>query len=264
MSAFRALRQAVRVSARTGFTTAARSSAITMRPAVGRQTLGAVSRAFSVSAQRFGSGSTDVSLAQKLQQELEYENTENASNAVPEFVQELTSQGVWTLEDMPGQDEVAVTRKFGHETIRLIFSIADIQNEPEDFEGAEGGEEAEQTTTDYPIRVSINITKANGPGALNIDAVVQEGQFMTENVSFYDDAKLGTELTAEADWKRRGMYIGPQFETLDLGLQEEIDKFLQERGINESLALFIPEYAEFKEQTEYVKWLGKVKSFVEL
>lgn len=107
---------------------------------------------------------------------------------------------------------------------------------------------------------------------------------MTENVSFYDDAKLGTELTAEADWKRRGMYIGPQvrhailrclrcladlalplqFETLDLGLQEEIDKFLQERGINESLALFIPEYAEFKEQTEYVKWLGKVKSFVEL
>jgi complement component 1 Q subcomponent-binding protein len=33
---------------------------------------------------------------------------------------------------------------------------------------------------------------------------------MTENVSFYDDAKVGTELTAEADWKRRGMYIGPQ------------------------------------------------------
>lgn len=141
MSAFRALRQAVRVSARTGFTTAARSSAITMRPAVGRQTLGAVSRAFSVSAQRFGSGSSeslamneqspslmsvdriaDVSLAQKLQQELEYENTENASNAVPEFVQELTSQGVWTLEDMPGQDEVAVTRKFGHETCVVRFT----------------------------------------------------------------------------------------------------------------------------------------------
>lgn len=38
----------------------------------------------------------------------------------------------------------------------------------------------------------------------------QEGQFAIENISFYDDAKLGTELTAEADWKRRGLYIGPE------------------------------------------------------
>ena len=38
----------------------------------------------------------------------------------------------------------------------------------------------------------------------------QEGQFVIENISFYDDAKLGTDLTAEADWKRRGLYVGPQ------------------------------------------------------
>ena len=38
----------------------------------------------------------------------------------------------------------------------------------------------------------------------------QEGQFGIENISFYDDANLGTDLTAEADWKRRGLYIGPQ------------------------------------------------------
>ncbi|KAJ3546346.1 hypothetical protein NMY22_g2083 [Coprinellus aureogranulatus] len=249
MSAFRALRQAVRVSARTGFSSAARSSVV-LRPALSRQILSA-SRAFSVSAQRFGSGSTDVSLVQKLQQELEYEN-ENASAGTPDFIKEFTSQGVWSIEDTPGQDEVALTRKFGQETQSL-----------RSYEGAES-EEPEQSNSDYPIRVSVSITKANAPGALNIDAVVQEGQFMTENVSFYDDAKIGTELTAEADWKRRGMYIGPQFDTLDLGLQEEIDKFLQERGVNENVALFIPEYAEWKEQNEYVKWLGKVKNFVEL
>jgi hypothetical protein len=39
-----------------------------------------------------------------------------------------------------------------------------------------------------------------------------------------------------------------QFETLDLNFQEEIEKFLQERGINESLAFFVPEYAQHKEQ----------------
>jgi complement component 1 Q subcomponent-binding protein len=76
----------------------------------------------------------------------------------------------------------------------------------------------------------------------------QEGTFIVDNISFYADGKLGTELTAEADWKRRGLYIGPQFDTLDVGVQEEFEKFLQERGVNENLALFIPEYSESKEQ----------------
>ena len=40
----------------------------------------------------------------------------------------------------------------------------------------------------------------------------------------------------------------PQFETLDLSLQEEFEKFLQERGINENLEFFVPEYAQYKEQ----------------
>lgn len=40
-----------------------------------------------------------------------------------------------------------------------------------------------------------------------------------------------------------------QFDTLDVAVQEEFEKYLQERGVNEHVALFIPEYAELKEQT---------------
>ena len=39
-----------------------------------------------------------------------------------------------------------------------------------------------------------------------------------------------------------------QFDSLDVGVQDEFDKFLRERGIDETLALFVPEYAELKEQ----------------
>jgi complement component 1 Q subcomponent-binding protein, mitochondrial len=39
-----------------------------------------------------------------------------------------------------------------------------------------------------------------------------------------------------------------QFESLDLGLQEEFEKFLQERSINENLAFFVHEYSQYKEQ----------------
>lgn len=33
---------------------------------------------------------------------------------------------------------------------------------------------------------------------------------MVDAISFYKDSKIGTELSADADWKRRGLYIGPQ------------------------------------------------------
>lgn len=88
----------------------------------------------------------------------------------------------------------------------------------------------------------------NAKGSLNIDTMCQEGAFLVDNISFYPDSKLGTELTAEADWKRRGLYIGPQFDTLDVTVQEEFEKWLNERGVNENLATFIPEYSEHKEQ----------------
>ena len=94
-----------------------------------------------------------------------------------------------------------------------MFSIADIQAEQEsDFEAVDESEETseDQPVHSYPIRCSFAITKDAAPGALTIDAMCQDGSFITDNISFYADAKSGTELTAEADWKRRGLYIGPQ------------------------------------------------------
>ncbi|THH14248.1 hypothetical protein EW146_g6060 [Bondarzewia mesenterica] len=230
-------------------------------------------RAFSVSTRRFGEGSSDVALSQKLGEEMQYEKEVDVEGE-PEFLKEFKKTGVWTIEDISGNDEVALSRKFGNEDIRLIFSIADIQNAEEaDMEQEEseaGATEEEELNTSYPLRCSFSITKVpstiafpSAPGALTIDAMCQEGTFIVDNISFYTDGKLATELTADADWKRRGLYIGPQFDTLDVGVQDEFDKFLQERGINESLAFFVPEYAEHKEQKEYVKWLGNVKSFID-
>lgn len=57
---------------------------------------------------------------------------------------------------------------------------------------------------------SHTCAQANVPGALSVDMVCQEGNFIIENVTYYNDAKLGTELSAEADWGRRGLYMGPQ------------------------------------------------------
>lgn len=39
-----------------------------------------------------------------------------------------------------------------------------------------------------------------------------------------------------------------QYDRLEPELQDKFDDFLRERGVDEELALFIPEYAEWKEQ----------------
>jgi complement component 1 Q subcomponent-binding protein len=228
------------------------------------------SRAFSVSARRLGEGASDAALSQKIAEEIKYEKEAAEDSAeVPEFLKAFNAQGVWQINDTTGNDEVTLTRKFGNENIRLIFSIGDMQsteNDPEfseDHEDVSDAAEHQEPAGAFPIRASLSITKSTGPGALNIDTVCQEGSFLVDNISFYKDAKLGTDLTAESDWQRRGLYIGPQFDTLDVGVQEEFERYLSERGVDESLALFIPEYAEYKEQKEYVQWLENVKGFVD-
>ena len=87
----------------------------------------------------------------------------------------------YQIEDVAGNDEVTLVRKFGNETcvyvyilsgyhsslhnsIRLMFSIADIQAEQEaDFEELPEGEEAseDQPSHSYPIRCSFAITKVS-------------------------------------------------------------------------------------------------------
>jgi len=164
-----------------------------------------------------------------------------------------------------------------------MFGISEIENSEPAFDEEGEAEEDESTGPVFPIRCSITITKPTG-GALSIEALTQEGIFNIETVSFYPDAKLANDLTAEADYTRRGTYVGPQFEHLDITLQEGFEAFLTERGIDENLAMLIPEYAEWKEQKvrfffhtstgpesfahrsalpqEYMNWLQGVKGFV--
>jgi len=274
MVAFTLLRQAARASParlvagmRVSLASSSASSSCFARSMVSKTSnvMNVGVRAFSGSARRFGSGTTDISLSQKLKEELQYEQDSLAetSDATPEFLKTFLEQGIWSIDDVRGNDEVTISRKFGDENIRVIFSIADIQAE-QDFEEEPEVDAETENPDPYPVRAALSLTKSNAPGALNIDLMCQEGHFVIENISFYEDAKLGTDLTAEADWKRRGLYIGPQFDNLDVAVQEEFEKYLQERGINSSVASFIPEYAAHKEQQEYVKWLSKVNNFIEL
>ncbi|PHZ08928.1 mitochondrial glyco protein [Rhizopus microsporus ATCC 52813] len=223
-----------------------------------------VARPFSSTFARMSTGSVDSDLVHKLDEELQYEKSNEESE--PEFIKEFLEANSFKLEDKPGVDEVSLTRTFGNEKIRVLFSISDINNTPsEGFlpedDMIEPGNEEDEEIVSFPVRASVTIEK-DGQGAVTIDTVAQDGEIVIESVMYYKDNKLANEQSAEADWQRRGLYIGPQFSELDENLQQLYERYLEERGINSALANFLPDYIEYKEQKEYIQWLDNMKKFV--
>lgn len=132
---------------------------------------------------------------------------------------------------------------------------------PEDRVAPADREELEEDYDDdgsqqgFPAHASIRIERP-GKGALAIEATAQDGDFLIEDLYYFPSADLADPPTAEKDWSRRTLYSGPPFNNLDEDLQILLEKYLEERGINTRLALFIPDYIDHKEQKEYIRWLN--------
>ena len=109
----------------------------------------------------------------------------------------------------------------------------------------------------WPAHLHITIEKDGIPGALQIEAVIRDGEIITENLHFFAQKDLADVKTADAEWSRRNMYTGPAFSNLDEELQVFIDRYIQERGIDTGLAVWVPDYVDYKEQKEYVSWLER-------
>lgn len=52
------------------------------------------------------------------------------------------------------------------------------------------------------------------------------------------------------------------YSELDDKLQGAFQEYLEERGVNEELGRFIIDFAEDKEQREYMNWLQGVQDFI--
>lgn len=117
------------------------------------------------------------------------------------------------------------------------------------------GEEADgERNQSFPARVNVTIQRPN-KGSLQIETVAQDDVMIIESVHYFPDAELADPKSAEKEFVRRGLYTGPPFGNLDEGLQTLLESYLDERGVNSLMANFIPNYIDFKEQKEYLRWL---------
>jgi complement component 1 Q subcomponent-binding protein len=224
-------------------------------------------RTLTTTLPRFQNVSTE--LATKLGEEIAFES--ELSSDDPPFLTTFKNTNLFQIHDTLGLDEVKLTRTYKDEKITVVFSTSDINNlEESSYEGPddevaeeqEVEEEKDDTQVSFPFRLNVTVEKA-GHGVLAFDLVSEEGQLGFESVTYNHNPNEALDMTAEGDYKRRGNYNGPQFGHLDEGLQVLLERYVEERGIDEALLQFVPNYMEHKEQLEYVNWLKNVKGFVE-
>lgn len=268
------LRQTIQ-PARTGFLQASLKN--TYRPTYS---------AFSTSClQREPAGENDVILSAKLAEEQRIEKQER-DTTLPANLQEFISNSPFEIKDIPGSEIVTLTRTFGNETIKIEFSIADMEENsfdeqsqmeedsafedegPEDLDMAQAGKRTinqsgkatdimpedqiaptdredemaageEAATPAYEVDLKITITKPTA-GAVQISAAAADGIIAIVDVQFFSEAELANALTHEDERKQAKVYKGPPFHNLDQDLQSLLEQYVDERGINQLVAGFVP------------------------
>ena len=113
----------------------------------------------------FSSYLGDSALSSKLASELTYEQEVADSNKEPSFLSEFLSHGIWSIDDKAGADEVSLKRKFGNEEIKILFSIADIDNAPDSSGGA--ASEDEEGEAEISAESGLNTAEAEAEAEAN-------------------------------------------------------------------------------------------------
>ena len=204
------------------------------------------------------------------------EEESNGSSTMPEDLAELKAQieESWRVVDggVSG-DGSGVVRLFKKEPLEgsgakvaIAFHCQDtIPSESDESTGSlfdqmtEGGGGDEEDEEDaVAVRFTVMVSRAGKTmiyTCLSEDAVAN-----VERVAVVDGDDIEDLIANGVDEKA---YQGPEFTELAEDLQGSLCEFIDDvAGIDTDVASFVAMYADYKEQTEYVDWLRKVKSMV--
>jgi len=201
---------------------------------------------------RRGFASEGSQLVQLLQNELQHESANYQDNSE---TKKFLASGDWKLEEKEGDVNMVLRKSAQDKKITVEFQLVS------PFESDEnGGEEAAEAAPESEMTdFSVTVESGKGQGVTFYCSTVQGGEdnnyrYMIGNVRYF---------ATEAEKNSASAYNGPEFEDLDDSLQQALDDWLASLGVNESLCDFIDAMSVDKEQREYMRWIGKLSSFVQ-
>lgn len=220
----------------------------------------------SISAQRFlSTPSSESNLKKVLESELQ--EIADISNKLDEESQSFIKDSGFEVIQQDGSVVVQLTKQSGdNEVLHVFFDVDDVTNIPNEMAGEEGeqdGFEGELEAIDELLcnaRVVIE-NKANNT-ALFVNLFLEnEAGLVVDHFNVQQNATQFLENASKGDFSELVHYGGPSFSMLDESLQITFEEYLESKGITSELADFITSYSEYKEEKEYRKWLGDVKTF---
>ncbi|CAB4284588.1 unnamed protein product [Prunus armeniaca] len=138
-------------------------------------------------------------------------------------IPEVPDEFPFEIIDFPGEKTILLKRQFQGETIQVGVDA------PHVFPADEDSDEYENDDPGIPMVVSIDSLSIVHPDH-------SPEQFP---------------------------YDGPEFHELDEGLQNAFYKYLEARGIQCSMTIFLTDYMRKKDNKEYLLWLKNLKGYIE-
>ncbi|WVZ72225.1 hypothetical protein U9M48_020721 [Paspalum notatum var. saurae] len=171
------------------------------------------------------------------------------------------------INDEKGMSVVILKRDFKDEKVEVIVSMPNLEGGPEfddedgegegDGEGAGKDEEAEEddgSAGDSSISLKVVVSKDSGP------------KLEFTCTAFREEITIDDMLIVEKsddDGEEKFPYEGPEFTELPVNVQKGLFKYLEQRGITLSATNYMHDYMVTKQAQEYIRWMTKLKDFVQ-
>ncbi|KAL6212988.1 hypothetical protein ACLB2K_018203 [Fragaria x ananassa] len=182
------------------------------------------------------------SILRILRTEIEYQSDSAPPHQPP------TKFNSFVVEDRPGEQWITMRGKFG--------DSEDIKIEVTMFDGYESvpktGDDSSGEDLRLHISVLVDISKGDGSNDLEFLCSAWPDRLEIQKVYVL---------------RRGGMpakpYLGPDFRDVNEEIQKKLCGYLEARGVNDELSLFLHQYMMNKDRIELIRWLGNLKLAVE-
>ncbi|KAK9073246.1 hypothetical protein SSX86_007570 [Deinandra increscens subsp. villosa] len=153
----------------------------------------------------------------------------------------------FSIDERTGEQWIRLNKEFSdNEEIKLEVTMFQVSTPP-----AKDGDVTTNNDQELYISMVIDIFKDEKSGILEFVCNV-----------WPDSIEIDKVFMRDQDGMTGKPYMGPPFDDLDDELQTSLYDFLEARGINDELAVFLHKCMQHKSKNEYIRWMGSIESFV--
>ncbi|XP_062164448.1 uncharacterized protein At2g39795, mitochondrial [Alnus glutinosa] len=162
--------------------------------------------------------------------------------------QPVTKFNSFTVEDRPGEQWITMRGKFGDaESIKIEATM---------FDGCVPVPRLGDDSSGVDMRLHLSLLVD-----ISRDDCGDELEFLCS--AWPDLLEVQKVYMLRRDRMLARPYMGPDFRKLDAKIQKALKEYLEARGVNDELSVFLHEYMMNKDRTELIQWFGNVKNSVE-